>query len=248
MRKGDSGEPWRGRSPGGRDRHWAAPTVEGVTDGENANLPTRQRLDLLDAAGYIHWPPGDASVPMFKRYLREDSGIAVGDLWDDIPRVANTSKERRGYDTQKPEHLLQRVLRMATDPCDIVVDVFAGSGTTAATAAKMGRRWVTADISENSVERYAAPRLAAVVDGSDPAGITSEEQWAGGGGFRRVALGPSMYEVADNGMVLLSEGDERDVRQGDGRPTRLRLRVRRRAILRAPGPHEARRLRRRRRP
>jgi len=205
LRKGDSGEPWRGRNPGGRDRHWAAPTVAGVTDGENADLPTRQRLDLLDAAGYIHWPPGDASVPMLKRYLREDSGIAVGDLWDDIPRVANTSKERRGYDTQKPEHLLQRVLRMATDPGDIVVDVFAGSGTTAATAAKMGRRWVSADLSPNSIEKFVAPRLTDVVLGQDEAGVSAEIGWKGGGGFRTATVAPSMYEVSENGIVLLGE-------------------------------------------
>lgn len=204
-RKGDSGEPWRGRLPAGRDRHWAAPTVEGVTDGEAANLPTRQRLDLLDDAGYVHWPPGDDSVPMFKRYLRDDSGIAVGDLWDDIGRVANTSKERRGYDTQKPELLIQRVLAMATDAGDVVVDVFAGSGTTAATATKMGRRWVTADLSDHSVTNFVTPRLAQVIAGTDPAGITEMTGWTGGGGFRRLDVGPSMYEVAANGTPLLAD-------------------------------------------
>lgn len=171
-RSGDSGEPWRGRKPPGRDRHWAAPTVAGVTDGAAAVLPTRQRLDLLDAAGYVHWPPGENSVPKFKRYLREDSGVAVGDLWDDIQRVGNSSKERRGYDTQKPEALIERVLTMATAPGDCVLDVFGGSGTTAAVAHKMGRRWVTADISPTSVSQYIAPRLRDVVDGADEAGIS----------------------------------------------------------------------------
>lgn len=171
-RSGDSGAAWRGRMPAGRNRHWAAPTVEGVTDGEAAVLSTRQRLDLLDAAGYIHWPPGESSVPKFKRYLRGDSGVAVGDLWDDIPRVANSSKERRGYDTQKPEALLERIVTMATEPGDCVLDVFAGSGTTAAVAHKMGRRWVTADINPTSVNQYILPRLREVVEGSDDAGIS----------------------------------------------------------------------------
>jgi adenine-specific DNA-methyltransferase len=130
-RTGDSGMEWRGRPPGGRNRHWAAPTVVGVNDGNAIDLPTRQRLDLLDAAGYVYWPEGENSVPKFKRYLTEDSGVAMGDLWDDIPRVANSSKERRGYDTQKPEALIERILLMASEPGDIVMDVFGGSGTTA---------------------------------------------------------------------------------------------------------------------
>ncbi|MEV4455338.1 site-specific DNA-methyltransferase [Microbispora sp. NPDC049633] len=173
-RTGDSGDLWRGRKPPGRNRHWAAPTVEGVTDGEAETLPTRQRLDLLDTAGYIHWPPGENSVPKFKRYLREDSGVAVGDLWDDIPRVANSSKERRGYDTQKPEALLQRILTMGTERGDVALDVFGGSGTTAAVAHKMGRRWITADISPMSVSQYMTSRLREVVDGADDAGISQQ--------------------------------------------------------------------------
>lgn len=204
LRNGDSGESWRGRKPAGRDRHWAAPTIAGVTDGDAADLTTRQRLDLLDEAGYVHWPPGEDSVPMFKRYLREDSGVAVGDLWDDVPRVANTSKERRGYDTQKPELLLRRVLAMATRPGDVVVDVFAGSGTTAAVALKMGRRFVTADISANSTEGFVGPRLRDVCLGRDEAGISELEGWAGGGGFRMASVAPSLYDVADNGLVLLA--------------------------------------------
>ena len=111
-------------------------------------------------------------MPMFKRYLHAGSGTAVGDLWDDIGRVANTAAERVGYDTQKPEALLQRVITMSTRPGDVVLDVFAGSGTTAATAHKMGRRWVTADISSNTTENYVLPRLQRVVDGADHAGIS----------------------------------------------------------------------------
>jgi adenine-specific DNA-methyltransferase len=260
LRSGDSGEPWRGRRPPGRNRHWAAPTVEGITDGDAALLPTRQRLDLLDAAGYVKWPPGDNSVPKVKRYLRGDSGVAVGDLWDDIQRVANSSKERVGYDTQKPEALLQRILEMTTDPGDIVLDVFAGSGTTAAAAHKMGRRWIAADVSPLSIDTYIVPRLRSVVDGTDRAGISQktletppedlpdgtvpddfataaktikaalegsvledspdltaavkqlqrlgrktkkiEDLWNGGGGFRSVTVGPSMYEMTDFGVML----------------------------------------------
>ncbi|MGW4196653.1 site-specific DNA-methyltransferase [Streptomyces sp. NPDC005004] len=261
-RSGDSGEVWRGRKPPGRGRHWAAPTVPGINDGDAESLPTRQRLDLLDTAGYIHWPEGDDTVPKFKRYLHEDSGVAVGDLWDDIQRVGNSSKERVGYDTQKPEALLERIMQMATNPGDIVLDVFGGSGTTAAVAHKMGRRWVTADVSHESVDAYIIPRLRRVIDGTDEAGISrriveesavadlpegmtsddfagahkalkaaisagvvsgeasgleetlkklqqlgrkkkrAEILWSGGGAFRSMAVGPSMYEVTGYGVML----------------------------------------------
>lgn len=171
-RTGDSGMEWHGRPPGGRNRHWAAPTVVGVNDGDAIDLPTRQRLDLLDAAGYIYWPEGENSVPKFKRYLTEDSGVAMGDLWDDIPRVANSSKERRGYDTQKPEALIERILLMASEPGDIVMDVFGGSGTTAATAHKLRRRWITSEWSVKAVSDFIIPRLTEVVTGKDRAGIS----------------------------------------------------------------------------
>lgn len=94
---------------------------------------------------------------------------------------------------------------MATAPGDIVLDVFAGSGTTAATAAKMRRRWVTADISSNSTMRFVAPRLRDVCLGTDDAGVSSAERWAGGEGFREVTVAQSMYDVVDNTTVLLAE-------------------------------------------
>lgn len=76
------------------------------------------------------------------------------------------------FATPKPERLLERVLHIATNPGDIVLDVFAGSGTTAAVAHKMGRRWVTCELIEDTLERFTQPRLTKVVQGGDPGGIT----------------------------------------------------------------------------
>jgi adenine-specific DNA-methyltransferase len=81
-------------------------------------------------------------------------------------------RDESPFATPKPERLLERVIHIATDPGDIVLDVFAGSGTTAAVAQKMGRRWVTCELIEDTVERYIKPRLAKVVNGEDPGGIT----------------------------------------------------------------------------
>lgn len=105
------------------------------------------------------------------------------------------------FATPKPERLLERVLTIASNPGDIVLDAFAGSGATAAVAHKMGRRWLTSEISASTVDAFTAPRLAKVVDG-DKVGVSKNLGWGGGGGFRTVTVGPSMYEVTPYGIVL----------------------------------------------
>lgn len=76
------------------------------------------------------------------------------------------------FATPKPERLLERIIHIASNPGDIVLDVFAGSGTTAAVAHKMGRRWVTCELLEDTMERFTRPRLARVINGEDPGGVT----------------------------------------------------------------------------
>ena len=108
------------------------------------------------------------------------------------------------FDTPKPERLLQRIIHIGSQPGDVVLDCFAGSGTTAAVAQKMGRRWVTVEKEGKTFDSFARPRLAMVTAGEDPGGITEVVGWQGGGGFRVLDVGPSMYDVAD-GRVLLAE-------------------------------------------
>jgi len=86
------------------------------------------------------------SVPRQKRYLDESKGVEVGSLWADINPVAAQATERVGYATQKPEALLERIIKASSNEGDLVLDCFCGSGTTAATAEKLGRRWVTCDL------------------------------------------------------------------------------------------------------
>jgi len=87
---------------------------------------------------------------------------------------------------------------------DIVLDCFAGSGTTAAVAHKMGRRWVTCEWSAENIATFALPRLEKVVNGEDAGGISEDVEWEGGGGFRLLDVAPSVYEV-DGSTVLLSD-------------------------------------------
>lgn len=202
IRTGDSGQPWQGHDPSSRKRHWAAPKVDGFMDDEWDALTTRERLDALLAAGYITLPRKSGSAPQFKRYFNEAGGVAMGDLWTDISVINSQAKERTGYDTQKPEQLLERVLTMSTQPGDLFLDCFAGSGTSAAVAHKMGRRWVTCEILPATVTGTLNPRLCDVVDGMDKAGVTGSQGWMGGGGFRTVTVAPSMYETTPFGVML----------------------------------------------
>jgi adenine-specific DNA-methyltransferase len=86
-----------------------------------------------------------------KRYLRDAKGTPVVDLWDDVNRISPTSSERLGYDTQKPEALLERIIRASPNENDIVADFFCGSGTTAAVAEKLGRKWIVSDLGKFAV-------------------------------------------------------------------------------------------------
>jgi adenine-specific DNA-methyltransferase len=97
------------------------------------------------------------------------------------------------FSTPKPEQLLQRVVHIASNPGDWVLDSFAGSGTTGAVAHKMGRRWIMVELGEHC-HTHIIPRLKKVVDGQDPGGVTEAVGWKGGGGFRYYHLAPSLLE------------------------------------------------------
>lgn len=160
-RTGESGQDWRGYNPTRKIRHWAVPTARMVgTYGEwiARNLipgyekiaGIHDRLDALDEAGLIEFAPD--GEPKIKRYLAASKGQVPSNLWDDIPKVMGTAKEKTGYPTQKPLKLLERVIRASSEPGDIVLDPFAGCATTAIAAEKMGRQWIGIDISKTAAE------------------------------------------------------------------------------------------------
>lgn len=130
IRRGDSGQPWRGIDPSEKGRHWGVP---------------RSDLDRLDDEGRIHWPEKTGGVPQLKRYADEQPGVTLQDIWTDIKPMHNLSSERVGYPTQKPLELLERIIRASTDEGDLVLDCFAGSGTAAVAAERRGRRWIAND-------------------------------------------------------------------------------------------------------
>lgn len=97
------------------------------------------------------------------------------------------------FATPKPEKLLKRIVALASDPGDLVLDSFAGSGTTGAVAHKMGRRWIMVELGDHC-KTHIVPRLRKVIDGEDRGGITEAVEWGGGGGFRYYRLAPSLLE------------------------------------------------------
>jgi len=129
----------------------------------------------------------------------------VGTLWDKF-NWNNVTREGgvRFPNGQKPEQLIQHCIELATKPRDLVLDSFAGSGTTGAVAHKMGRRWVMVEIGEHA-DTHILPRLQSVIDGSDEGGISKAVEWKGGGGFRYFTLAPSLLEQDKYGNWVIAQ-------------------------------------------
>ena len=174
---------------------------------------TRTRLEVLVEEERIWFGASGSNAPRLKKFLSDVSqGLVPKTIWEE-EEVGDTG-EAKGetlklfpgtpFATPKPERLMQRIIHIASNPGDIVLDCFAGSGTTAAVAHKMARRWVAVEWSGETVETFTRPRLEKVVAGDDPGGITKEVGWEGGGGFRVLEVGPSMF-AESGGRVWLAD-------------------------------------------
>ena len=152
VRHGDSGSVWRGFDVSAKGLHWKInlKTVESLVGTETAKgMSTTQKLDLLDAKGFLHWPRGGKGFPRFKRYLSD--GAHIQDVIVDIPPINSQAQERLGYPTQKPEALLERIIKSSSNEGDIVLDPFCGCGTTVQVAQRLNRRWIGIDITHLAI-------------------------------------------------------------------------------------------------
>ena len=140
------------------------------------------------------------NMPRMKRFLTEvQDGSVSKTIWyrTEVGDNQEAKKEVKAFDsddvftTPKPERLIQRILQLATIEGDIVLDSFLGSGTTAAVAHKMGRKWIGIELGKHC-ETHCFPRLVFVCNGTDQGGISKEQQWKGGGGFKFYNLAPSL--------------------------------------------------------
>ena len=136
-RKGITGQPWRGVDPnqqGQEGMHW---------------VTTHDKLDAYVEQGLVYFPP-KGITPQLKYYLEQSPGVPVSEVWDDIKLVQGN--ESIGYPTQKPEALLDRIVKMASNEGDVVLDPFVGGGTTVAVAEKLNRQWIGIDQSVQAVK------------------------------------------------------------------------------------------------
>jgi adenine-specific DNA-methyltransferase len=140
--------------------------------------------------------------PAVKRFLSEvTETIPATTIWgyDEVGHNDEAKKESKVlfgdalFGTPKPERLMQRIIELASNEGDTVLDSFLGSGTTAAVAHKIHRRWIGVELGEHA-RTHCVPRLQKVIAGSDEGGITSNVSWTGGGGFRFYRLAPSLLE------------------------------------------------------
>jgi adenine-specific DNA-methyltransferase len=164
---------------------------------------SREVHERNELEGRIWWGvKGTNSVPALKNFFSEISqGMMPMSLWKHTLAGHNqdAAKEMLGlygqdvFSTPKPERLLQTVIHIATNPGDLVLDSFAGSGTTGAVAHKMGRRWIMVELGEHC-HTHIIPRLKKVIDNEDPGGVSQAVDWKGGGGFRYYRLAPSLLE------------------------------------------------------
>ena len=162
-----SGEDSRGRyqlfdmtSPNPRPN--LAYEWNGFASPDNGWRYSKVTMAKLDAEGRIWYPTDKAKRPRLKRYLHESEGKTLQSIWSNIYPVNSQAAERQGYPTQKPEALLERIVTLTTSESDIVLDCFIGSGTTAAVAQKLGRRWIGCDINKGAIQTT-AKRLQAVM-------------------------------------------------------------------------------------
>ena len=138
-----------------------------------------EKFKEMDNDKRIWWGKDGNNVPRIKRFLSEVMAV--------VPEANDV------FQTPKPERLIKRILELATNPNDLVLDSFAGSGTTGAVAHKMGRRWIMIELGEHC-QTHIIPRLQKVIDGKDQGGISKAVNWQGGGGFRYYTLAPSLME------------------------------------------------------
>ena len=185
-----------------------------TTPGGKKLLPSRgrcwrvaeDRFHELVADNRIWFGVDGNNVPRYKTFLSEaQDGVVAKTVWrredvgdnQDSKREAMKFNEADVFATPKPERLIQRIIHIATNPGDLVLDSFLGSGTTAAVAHKMGRRWIGIEMGEHA-RTHCLPRLEKVVAG-EQGGISAAVNWAGGGGFRFFRLGQPVF-LADGGI------------------------------------------------
>jgi len=211
---GDSRGPWTSGDLSARNFYGAGtypitcPTgrvIPGPPNGMYWRV-SKEKFEEMDRDGRIWWGAAGNNAPRIKRFLSEvKQGVVPQTIWlnADVGSTQEAKKEvvalfgSENFMTPKPERLLQRVIHVATNEGDLVLDSFLGSATTAAVAHKMRRKWIGIEVGEHA-RSLGYPRLRKVVDG-EQGGVSEAVEWKGGGGFRFYKLGDSVFD--DTGHI-----------------------------------------------
>ncbi len=173
----------------------------------------KDRFAELVADNRIWFGKDGNNVPSLKKFISEvKQGATAMTIWkytevghnQDAKKEVKQFNSESVFDTPKPERLIERVLTLATSEGDIVLDSFLGSGTTAAVAHKMGRRWIGVELGEHA-KTHCYPRMKMVCDGSDQGGISKAQNWRGGGGFKFYTLAPSLLNRDKFGNLVINK-------------------------------------------
>lgn len=160
-------------------------------------------METLIKEGRVYF---GGKTPRLKRFLSDvKQGMTAVTIWlhTEVGHNQEARQEVKKFNsenifaTPKPERLIERILTLASNPGDLVLDSFLGSGTTAAVAHKMGRRYIGIELGEQAIT-HCVPRLKAVIDG-EQGGISKTLNWKGGGGFRFYELGEAVFD--ENGQI-----------------------------------------------
>jgi adenine-specific DNA-methyltransferase len=176
-----------------------------------ANVESEFKRLLTD--GRIWFGKDGKARPRIKSFLNEATGVSAWTWWDNTCVGHNQEAKKEinqlfgaaeAFSTPKPERLIKRILEIATSSGDLVLDSFAGSGTTGAVAHKMGRRWIMIELGEHC-QTHIVPRLKKVIDGEDQGGISKAINWQSGGGFRYFRLAPSLLKKDTWGNWVINQ-------------------------------------------
>ena len=179
---------------------------------------SQKTFEELLADGRIFFGKDNNSQPNKIRYLSEVTGVAPWTWWpsDEVGHTDSSKKEIIAifgedniFDTPKPETLIQRIIHIASNPGDLILDSFLGSGTSAAVAHKMGRRYIGIEMG-NHAYTHCKLRLDMVVAGKDTGGITEAVDWQGGGGYRFYELAPSLINRDPFGEFVINPDYDAD--------------------------------------
>ncbi len=163
---------------------------------------TEEVFRRYEAEGRVYFPRDGAGRPRIKQFAGEEAGLVPMSLWlaEDVGTNEESKREILAlfdddtpFGTPKPERLVHRILHIASNPGDLVLDSFLGSGTTAAVAHKMGRRWIGIEMGDHA-ETHCKPRLDKVIAG-EQGGISEAVGWTGGGGYRFYRLGAPVFDA-----------------------------------------------------